>query len=185
MRLALLLILLHLAPAFLPRAAGSTDILPPFGLEWGESTTRMEQMLKNAKARIVERRTINRRAVWVVEGLQQANLRRTLFHFRNSGLEEVELQYENSGWSQAQYNQFLSELRTRIERRYGTGKLSAQKRETVADGVLQTVVGYHWNRGPSQIEIIYYAAEKSPDIYRTVSLHYKAMPTAEPPEEMP
>ena len=31
------------------------DIKPPFGLIWGESSERLERLLKNAKATIVEK----------------------------------------------------------------------------------------------------------------------------------
>ncbi|HWL52996.1 MAG TPA: hypothetical protein VNQ90_11210 [Chthoniobacteraceae bacterium] len=153
----------------------AVDIDPPFGLDWGETRERMEHLITNAKGKIVERREVNSRVVWTVEGLVQTHLKRTLFHFRNGGLEEVELQYQNDQWSDTEYNTFLAQLRGRIEKRFGPGKLIARSKEPVDGDVTQTLVSYQWAKGQSAIELIYFSAVKSPDVYRTVSLHYRAI----------
>jgi len=168
------LLILLLLLAFRPWAGAQSEIMPPFGLEWGESTERMERLITGAKAKVASRSEKGGRTVWVVEGLKQENLKATRFYFRNGGLEEVELQYENPAWTEAEYNRFLSQLRSRIDQRFGAGKLTARSREPV-ESVTQTLVGYLWQRGPSRIELIYFAAEDSAQAFRTVSLHYKAV----------
>ena len=45
-----------LAALCLVAPARAEDIKPPFGLIWGESSERLERLLKNAKATIVEKR---------------------------------------------------------------------------------------------------------------------------------
>ena len=150
------------------------EIMPPFGLEWGESTERMERLVAGAKAKVASRREVNGRTVWAVEGLKQENLKATRFYFRNGGLEEVELQYENPAWTEVEYNRFLVQLRSRIDQRFGAGRLTARSREPV-EAVTQTLVAYLWQKGPSQIELVYFSAEDATQAFRTVSLHYKAV----------
>jgi len=158
---------------WLPVARGE-DIMPPFGLEWGEAPERLNTLLANGGAKVVEKKTLHGRTVWTVEGLVQPNLKCTVFYFRNGGLNEVEMQYQNATWIDNNYNDFMSNLRTRIERRFGPGKLTARSKAPV-EGVTQTLVGYSWARGPSQIDLVYFAAEVPSQVYRTVSLHYKSL----------
>ncbi len=160
---------------FLPFAnLGAEEMRPPFGLDWGESQQRMQSLLTGAKAKIVERRVLEGRDMWIVEGLVQTNLKQTVFYFRNGGLVEVELRYQNSNWVDTEYNAFLSQLRGKVESRFGQGKLIARSKAPVGD-VTQTLVGYRWSKGETQMEIIYFAAENPSQVYRTVSLHYKAV----------
>ena len=168
------LLVLVLIALFLPFApANAEEMRPPFGLNWGESQPRMQTLLTGAKAKIVERRVLEGRDMWVVEGLVQTNLKRTVFYFRNGGLVEVELRYQNSDWVDTEYNTFLAQLRSKIESRFGQGKLIARSKTPVND-VTQTLVGYRWEKVSTIMEIIYFAAENPSQVYRTVSLHYKA-----------
>ena len=61
--------------------------------------TRVEGVLKGAKAKIVSREKKEKRDVWTVEELVQPGLKRTLFNFREGLLAEVELQYEYPDWT--------------------------------------------------------------------------------------
>ncbi len=158
----------------MPRGARAEDIRPPFGLEWGEQEERLQQRLAGAKAKIVEKRVVGGRDMWTVEGLIQTNLRRTVFYFRNSGLVEVELQYQNPDWIDSDYNSFLGQLRLKVEARYGQGKLVARSKSPEGN-VVQTLVGYEWNQNNSAIQVIYFCAESPSQVYRTVSLHYKSL----------
>ncbi len=150
----------------------SAEIRPPFGLGWGESASRLDGLLAAAKASVVERRLVGARECWVVEGLEQPNLKRTLFYFAGGTLAEVELQYQNRDWQATQYEAFLSQVRTRIEQRYGTGKLIARSKAPEKE-VMQTVIGYQWNQPGTALQIFYYSAEAGVRSWRTVSLHYK------------
>src|SRR5688572_30109616 len=94
------------------------EIKPPFGLIWGETPERLERLLKNAKATIVEKRKAEGdRDAWHVEGLVQTGLKRTVFYFRPSGLCEVELQYQRQDWDQAKYDEYMGQIRRSIEKR--------------------------------------------------------------------
>ncbi len=147
---------------------------PPFGLYWGEDSKTIERLLKGAKATVVEKRKVERREAWTVEGLIQTSLKRTLFYFKNERLVEVELQYEENDWDALKYNDFMSAVRRKIESKYGTGTLIARQK-TPKDGVIQTLVGYKWERNNTAIQLIYFAAENANFNYRSVSVHYKGL----------
>ncbi len=155
------------------RGAPVEDIKPPFGLIWGESSERLERLLKNAKATIVEKRNVEGRDAWDVEGLPQAGLKRTVFYFRTGMLCEVELQYQRENWDQPKYDEYMGQIRRSIEKRFGPGQLIARKTEPEGD-VEQTVVGYKWNKNNTVIELFYYSAQKESKVFRTLSVHYRA-----------
>ena len=169
--LMLLLALCLAAPAHLGAAE---QIEPPFGLSWGMTKDRITTLLKGAGAKIMEKRIVAGRDAWNVEGLVQNNLRRTVFFFRNDGLVEVELQYQNSAWLDADYNTFMSQLRMNLESKFGEGKLIARSKNPQGD-VMQSLTGYEWVQPSSAIQLVYFSAESPSQIYRLVSLHYKAL----------
>lgn len=152
----------------------SEEIKPPFGLQWGESSDRLERLLKGAKAQIVDKHTVEGREGWTVEGLLQQGLKRTVFYFRSGQLVEVELQYQSPDWDSAKYDDFMAQVRRRIEQRFGTGQLIARTKGPEGD-VMQTIVGYKWNLNNTAIQLFYYCAERNTDSYRTVSVHYKTL----------
>jgi hypothetical protein len=151
------------------------EIKPPFGLGWGETAERIERLLKGAKATIVARRqTRDGREAWDVEGLVQTGLRRTVFYFKRMELCEVELQYEKTDWDQAKYDDFMGQVRRRIEQRYGAGQQIVRKTEPEGT-VTQTIVGYSWNLNNTEINLYFYSAKDEAHIFRTLSVHYKTM----------
>ena len=156
-------------------AHGAEEIKPPFGLVWGETASRLDRMLTNAKARIVEKRVVQGGLdAWDVEGLVQAGLKRTVFYFRADQLSEVELIYQHADWDQRKYDEFMGQVRQAVQRRYGEGVQTVRKTEPV-DRVMQTVVGYKWNQNNAAIELYYYCAQNGPNIFRTISVHYKQL----------
>jgi hypothetical protein len=160
------------AAALLCRQGRAEEIKPPFGLGWGESTSRLERLLAGAKAKIVDRHDVSGREAWFVEGLVQAGLRRTIFYFKTGQLVEVELQYQSDEWDTSKYTEFMTSVRRRIEQKYGVGQQIARQKTPQGD-VMQTLVGYKWNINNTAIELIYFSAENADQIYRTVSVHYK------------
>ena len=151
------------------------EINPPFGLRWGETTERMERLLAGAKATIVDRRLIEGREAWDVEGLIQQGLKRTIFYFQRGELVEVELQYQKEDWGDIQYDNFMGDVRKRLEQKYGAGQLVARRTEQEpATDVTKKIVGYKWNQNNTAIELVYFAATNTTSqAYRTLSVHYK------------
>ena len=156
----------------MPRIVRADEITPPLGVEWGEPQDQLERRLQGAKAKIVERRMLGGRDVWTVEGLIQANLKRTLFYFRSGALVEVEFKYQNDKWTYPDYDRLVTDLRQRIEKRFGPGRLIARSKTPQGD-ITQSLVGYEWSRNNASIQVIYFSAENPSQSYRTVSLHYK------------
>lgn len=160
-------------------AAQETEIKPPFGLVWGEKAERLERMLKNAKATIVERRVAaGGLEAWDVEGIKSSKraddaLKRCVFYFRSSQLMQVELIYRRDDWDQNDYDKFMGEVRKALQRRYGEGTLIARKNEPAGD-VVQTIVGYQWNNNNSVIEQYYYSAQNGQNVFKAISVHYKS-----------
>jgi len=169
--LALLLALCLATPGAL-RAAD--QITPPFGLEWGVTKDRLATLLKGANAKVVQKRVMGSRDVWEVEGLIQTHLHQTVFFFKNDGLVEVELQYQDNAWLDTDYNSFMGQLRMSLEAKFGAGKLIARSKSPQGD-VIQTITGYEWVQPDSAIQLVYFSAESPSQVYRMVSLHYKAM----------
>jgi len=154
-------------------SAATEEIKPPFGLMWGESAVRLERLLAGAKAKIVERRKLpDGRDAWHVEGIKQQGLKRTVFYFRSAQLVEVELQYQKEDWDQGRYDEYMGQVRSVLDRKYGPGQLLARKTEPAGD-VTQTVVGWKWNQNNAAIEMFYYSAENAGQVFRTLSVHYK------------
>lgn len=148
-------------------------IKPPFGLRWGETTSRMERLLTGVKATVVERRTIAGREAWEVQGILAKDLQRTMFYFTAGELVEVELQYRTENWSEDRYASFMSDVRKRLEQKYGPPEQIARKDEPIGD-VVQKVTGWKWNQNSTAIELFYYSAQNAQHTFRTLSVHYRA-----------
>ena len=155
-------------------AKGADDIPPPFGFHWNEASSRVEQVLVAAKAKIVSKEHKDKRDVWTVEGLVQPGLKRTLFTFRDLSLVEVELQYEYPDWTIERYNDRMGEIRRYFDAKFGTGKLVSRSRDTDSD-VIQTLVGYQWLVGGTMLELFYFSAQRDPNIFRSITVTYKAI----------
>jgi len=135
---------------------------------------RVEAVLNGAKAHIVAREKKENREVWTVEGLVHPGLKRTSFTFKQGSLYGVELQYEYPDRTIEWYNQRMAEIRRYFDAKFGTGKLVSRSRDTDSD-VIQTLVGYQWMVGTTMLELFYFSAERGPNLYRTISVDYKAL----------
>jgi hypothetical protein len=156
------------------RLPAAEVIPPPFGFRWNDPARKVEQVLVAAKAKIVSREPKEKREVWTVEGLVQPGLKRTLFEFKEGFLVQVELQYEYDRWTIENYNDRMGEIRRYFDAKFGTGKLVSRSRDTDTD-VIQTLVGYQWIVGDTMLELFYFSAERHPNLYRTITVTYKAI----------
>jgi hypothetical protein len=160
-----------------PPAQGASppeQINPPFGLFWGERQSEINLVLERAGAKVISKEVQQAREAWTVTGLIQPALKRTVLYFGvDKTLVEVELQYEHPEWDLPAYEAFFNSARKRLESRYGIPTVLARDKAPQGD-VMQTVVGYRWQQAGSSIELFFYSAERNNDVYRTVSLHYRA-----------
>jgi len=156
--LVMLKTLVRLIAVLLIPGAGllhAEDINPPFGLRWGETSQRLERLLVGAKATIVDRRLIDGKEAWEVEGLLQTGLKRTIFYFHRGELVEVELQYQQEGWDDTRYTNLMGDVRKRLEQKYGEGQLIARRTEQAPEGdVTEKLIGYKWNQNHTAIELV-------------------------------
>ncbi len=150
------------------------EIPPPFGFRWNDPTGRVEKVLKGAKAKVFGREKISGVDVWTVVGLIHPGLKRTLFSFKGGMLSQIELQYEYPDWTLEHYNNRMGEIRRYFDAKYGTGRLISRSRDNDTD-VIQTLVGYQWVVGKSALELFYFSAQKEPNIYRNITVTYKAI----------
>src|SRR6476661_5661707 len=160
----------------LPNAqpASSQKINPPFGLHWADGRKAIANVLNHAGARIVDKSTVQGREAWTIEGLVQPALQRTIVYFgKEKDLVEVELQYQHADWDLVAYEQFLNGARQRLEARYGPATVLAKDKKPEGD-VMQTIVGYQWQQQASSIQLFFFSAERNNDVYRSVSVHYRA-----------
>lgn len=152
------------------------ELLPPFGFRWNDPISRVEAVLNGAKAKIVSREKKESRDIWTVEGLVHPGLKRTLFTFKEGSLFGVELQYEYADWTIERYNDRMGEIRRYFDGKFGPGKLVSRSRDNDSD-VIQTLVGYQWTIGnpPTTLELFYFSAERGQNVFRTISVNYKAL----------
>jgi hypothetical protein len=143
-------------------AGAEGEILPPFGLAWGLAFERVEESLRTAGGRIVERAAAGSgEERWAVEGLVQDGLQRVLFTFGDGRLTGVELQYGKDEWDAETYAEFVRRVRAGLDAAHGRGRLLVRQRDP-HPGVLKTMLG------------IYFSAQDQRNLFRLVSLHYSA-----------
>jgi hypothetical protein len=94
--------------------------------------------------------------------------------FRDGFLVEVELQYEYPDWTIERYNERMGEIRRYFDAKFGTGKLVSRSRDTDSD-VIQTLVGYQWIVGGTMLELFYFSAQRDKDLFRSITVSYKAI----------
>jgi hypothetical protein len=155
-------------------AVYSQQINPPFGLHWAEGQKQIARVIDRAGARIVDKGVVLGREAWTIEGLIQPALQRTILYFgTDKSLVEVELQYQHPDWDLVAYEEFLNGARQRLEARYGPATVLAKDKKPEGD-VMQTIIGYQWQQPSGSIQLFFFSAERNNDIYRSVSLHYRA-----------
>jgi len=86
---------------------------------------------------------------------------------------EVELQYQHPDWDLVAYEEFLNSARQRLEARYGPATVLARDKKPEGD-IMQTIVGYQWQQQASSIQLFFFSAERNNEVYRSVSVHYRA-----------
>jgi len=153
-------------------------IKPPLGLSWRESAPTIEKLLKNAKAKIVVKRPVDGGLeAWEVEGVVLTGLKRTIFYFKKNAsgtqeLVEVELQYQREDWDQRRYDEFMGQVRSAIQRKFGEGAQIVGK-DMPEGNIVQRLVGYKWAQNNAAIELYYYSAQNAQNVLKMISVHYK------------
>ncbi len=145
----------------------------PWGFQWGETQSHVEQSLKETKTTIVARKKIGDRDVLAVSGFVPHLLQQALFYFQSDSLNEIELQYGNKDWTSTQYRDFFDQTRSNIESKYGPGRVITQQKTRENQEVLETIIGYQWTQISATLQLFLFTAETANQAFRVVSLHYR------------
>lgn len=156
-----------------PGWGATEEIRPPFGFQWGETSERVEHMLTQAKARVVNKENTSEGVRLTVEGISQRLLQRAFFSFNGDSLEEIELHYGDGAWDFNHYNRFFDQTRRHIDQRYGAGRLIARTK-TTQNGVTHSLIGYQWTQFGATLQLFFFSAEKDGHTVKVLSLHYRA-----------
>jgi hypothetical protein len=152
------------------QAIAPQKIDPPLGLFWGESQKAIEE--KNTP--ISERAVVMQRDAWTVDRFPDSGLKKAILYFgKEKTLVEVELQYDEPTWTFDDYQGFFASARRQLQERYGEPIVLARYKEP-KDIVVETVVYLLWRGKASSVRLCYYAAERNTDLWRVVSLDYRA-----------
>jgi len=143
---------------------------PPLGLFWGES----QKAIQSKNTPISERTVVMQRDAWTVDRLPESDLKKAILYFgKEKSLVEVELQYNDPTWTFSDYQGFFASARSKLQEQYGDPIVLARYKEPKND-VLETVVYLLWRGVASSVRLCYYAAERNTDMWRVVSLDYRA-----------
>jgi hypothetical protein len=153
------------------RAPAQQEIKAPFGMQWGESIERIKEVVVKAKAKVIGEKVAGERDVLVVEGIVQEGLKRTLFYFREGGLNEVELQYDREGWDESRVSSWVTTIKRQADKKYGAGRIFADDRGEKS-GLRHTLRAWIWVQDFVSLRLVHYTAQQGEERMRRVSLHY-------------
>ena len=162
------------AAVFAAEDSAGKEIRVPFSVQWGDSPTRVEEIMAKVKGKVVEKKTVEKRNAIVVEGLLPAPFQSAIFYFESDALNEVELRYGDSSWDSAMSLQYFEKIRRYYENKYGIGSNIVRQTSTHAEsGIHQNLTGYQWSQTYTLLQLFYYTADKGPESLRVISLHFK------------
>jgi hypothetical protein len=161
----------------LDMAGAASPILPPYGFELGDSSRSFKQVLSEQDLTLAGTGTKGNRTVWTVTGFKEENLSRGLLYFDSrQRLDEVELQYENIGWSEKAFTAYLDFFRKNLEAKHGPS-LVIQRTNGVEGSARVILDCLHWQQKNVRLRLIRFSAsalaKKVKAHYGNVSLHYK------------
>ena len=154
------------------------DTVPlPFNLVWGDSMRRLSSLFAGVGAQITNKKATGQLETWTVQGLIAPNLQASLFTFEQGSLIGLEFDYGQTSWDLAKYNDVMGQFRKMLDASCEKpGEIiSRQTEQTSEDPALkQSVMGYHWRRGDTLVQLFYFSAEDTAKSlsYRTISVHY-------------
>lgn len=134
------------------------SIRAPFGMKWGSSPASIKQNLDKASAKIIHREVnADSREIWSVDGIRQEGLTLTRFFFSESGLEEIRLHYERSGWSHDRILRWVQVVKQQADGKYGM-PASVSPGNTEGDGKI--LAAWRWTSGESSLLLLHYLSNE-------------------------
>lgn len=177
---SLLLSLLTLLPSFAeslppesPELPEGEPIVAPFGLRWGLNADDLILILQKFKVHVLSRDKDAVSERITVNGIPQKNLLKTIFHFEDNMLWEVELQLGNKSWATPEYSRLFEQTKQILNARYGNGiPISLEKN---SQSNIETVLaGIEWRQLGGNIRLYLFQARLNNQELYILSQHYRA-----------
>jgi len=136
----------------------ATQIKAPFQMKWGSSPASIKQQIDKASAKIIHREVnADSREIWLVDGIRLEGLTLTRFIFSESGLEEIRLHYERSGWSHERILRWVQVVKQQADRKYGM-PASVSPENVESDGKI--LAAWRWTSGESSLLLLHYLSDE-------------------------
>ncbi len=148
-------------------------IIAPFGLRWGLGVDDLILILQKFKFQIVSRDkdAVSERVT--VRGIPQKNLLKTIFHFEDNMLWEVELQLGDKNWNASDFSRHFEQTKQILNHRYKNGIPVVLEKQS--DNVIETVLGgYEWRQHGGNLRLYLFQARQNSQELHILSQHYRA-----------
>ena len=158
----------------------------PYNLVWFDSQNRLASLFAGVSAKVTEKKTDGPNETWTVKELIAPNLRNSFFTFQQGMLVGLEFDYGQDTWDTDKYNEVMGQFRRLLETKCETpGEIISRKTDQVPGSTInETLMGYQWVRGDTNVQLFYYSAEDTAKAltFRSISVHYHYRdPFAPPP----
>ena len=136
----------------------AAEIKAPFQMKWGSSPASIKQQIDKSSAKIIHREVnADSREIWSVDGIRQEGLTLTRFFFSESGLEEIRLHYERSGWSHDRILRWVQVVKQQADGKYGM-PASVSPENVEGDG--RILAAWRWTSGDSSLLLLHYLSDE-------------------------
>lgn len=170
----LLMQALFLLAAFSPLLQAEDELITaPFGLKWGLTPEDLKAILTQFKVKIISQGKGGAGFQMEVSGIPQKNLLRTIFHFEDNMLWEVELHLGDASWKTADYTRFFEQTKKILNQRYGNGLPIVLEKDQVS-GINSVLGGYEWMQPGGSIRLYFFLARSPEKELHVLSQHYRA-----------
>ena len=156
-------------------AQTSSEVKPPFGLVFGQTSDAVRAVLEEGQVEIEDVGDIDGNLKLTATRLPQQTIESAVMTFDRNQLAAVELVYRHPDWNASRYRTFYSQVRQNISSKFGTGSLIAKSQSEDDDGLLETLMGHEWRMRRTMLQLYYYSASCSEHTFFSVSIHYKTI----------
>ena len=163
----------------------------PYNLVWFDNQNKLASLFAGVSAKVTEKKTEGPNEVWAVKELIAPNLRTSFFTFQQGLLIGLEFDYGQDAWDTEKYNEVMGQFRRLLETKCeAPGEIISRKTDQAPGSTIkETLMGYQWARGDTNVQLFYYSAEDTAKAlnFRSISVHYHyrdpfgPLPGSEPP----
>ena len=157
---------------------------------WFDNQNRLASLFAGVSAKVTDKKTDGPNEIWTVKELIAPNLRTSFFTFQQGMLIGLEFDYGQDAWDDGKYNEVMGQFRRLLETKCeAPGEIISRKTDQApGTSIKETLMGYQWVRGDTNVQLFYYSAEDTAKAlnFRSISVHYHYRdPFAPPPGSEP